>query len=190
MRKVLRDHISSIRAFAYILHDQDEAVPHYHVLIRLHSAWSPTQIAKWFMNLTDSDKKPINTLAEVCHDMEAQKEYIMHNDPKSREEGKHQYSPTDLKEYGFHDLAERKDCYDNSYDILEKLLNGASMRDLVRYYGRDFLYHYNHYIEVSNLVRLQDVWKHNENPLDANMTRFALEESNLQEFDSMEVFEK
>lgn len=188
LRKVMREHVSSIRAFCYIYHDDDEAEPHHHILMRLHSAWTPTQITKWFAHLVDDEKKSINTFAEVCHDMDAQKMYILHEDAESIEEGKHRYSRDQLKEYGYNDLSERKDCYDNSYEILSKLLEGASMRDLVRHYGRDFLYHYNQYTEVADIVRSQDVWKSKECALDRNVMKFCAEEA--QEIDSMEDLEQ
>ena len=188
LRKVLCDHVSSIRAFCYILHDQDEAEPHYHILIRLHNTWTPTQITKWFAHLVDDEKKPINTFAEVCHDMEAQKMYILHEDAKSIEEGKHRYNRDQLKEYGYNDLSERKDCYDNSYEILCKVLEGATMRELVRHYGRDFLYHYKQYTEVANMVMTQDVWRRNETSLDVNVHKFLVEE--MRTVEGMEVFEK
>lgn len=187
LRKVMREHVNSIRAFCYIYHDVDEAEPHYHILMRLHSAWTSTQITKWFAHLVDDEKKPINTFAEVCHDMEVQKMYILHEDAKSIEEGKHRYNRDQLKEYGYNDLSERKDCYDNSYEILCKVLEGATMRELVRHYGRDFLYHYNQYTEVANMVRTQDVWRCNETSLDVNVQKFLVEE--METLEGMEVFD-
>ena len=185
LRKVIRNHISSVRAFCYILHDKDEATPHHHILLRTHSAWTPKQIARWFEGLIDAEKKNVNTFAEVAHDMEAQKDYIVHADPKSIEEGKHPYSMTDVKSYGFDDLAEKKNAHDVTYEILEKVINGAPLRDLVRYYGRDFLYHYSHYIEVADLIRQRDMW-HPERTLQNHLNAFEHEEADLQEVEGVD----
>ena len=159
IQNVVRDHIRSIRAFCYILHDQDEAETHHHILMRTHSAWTPTQVSKWFSALMDKEKKPINTFCEIANDMDALKEYILHADVKSREEGKHLYAKEDIKDFGMCDLSERKDCYDNSYEILTKVLANANPRDLVRYYGRDFLYHLNAYYECADKIRELEGYK-------------------------------
>lgn len=160
IQKVVGDHISSIRSFCYILHDQDESEPHYHILMRTHSAWTTVRIERWFAELKDKEKKPVNTFCKIANDMEALKRYIIHDTEEAREAGKHQYSMDDIKDYGMNDLAERKDCYDSSYEILLRVLGGANPRDLVRYYGRDYLYHYNCYHEVADKIR--DVEGHKE----------------------------
>ncbi len=153
IQKVIGDHVSSLRALCYILHDKDESEPHYHILLRTHSTWTAVQIAKWFADLKDKEKKPINTFCETANDMEALKRYIIHDTEEAREAGKHLYSINDIKDFGMCDLSERKDCYDSSYEILMKVLAGANPRDLVRFYGRDYLYHLNAYHECADKIR-------------------------------------
>ena len=143
----------------YILHDKDEAEPHHHVLMRTHSAWTTAQICRWFSDLKDKEKKPVNTFCEIANDMDALKQYIIHADTKSREEGKYLYAEEDIKDFGLCDLAERKDSYDNSYEILMKVLAHANPRDLVRFYGRDFLYHLNAYYECADKIRELEGYK-------------------------------
>lgn len=179
IQKVVGDHVRSIRSFCYIYHDQDEAEPHYHILMRTHSTWSAPQIAKWFAGLLDKEKKPVNTFCEIAQDMDALKTYILHQDEKSREEGKHEYSITDIKDFGFNDLSERKDAYDTSYEILNKVLLGVNPRDLVRYYGRDYLYHHNQYSEVADQVRMYEGYK------EAKITSMY-EQSNMKEVKDIE----
>ncbi len=152
IQKVLTDHVSSVRAFCYILHDQDEAEPHHHILLRTHSSWSAPQLKKWFGDLRDKEKQPINTFCEIANDMESLKRYIIHDTEEAREAGKYLYSMEDIKDFGMKDLAERKDSYDNSYEILNKVIAGVNPRDLVRFYGRDFLYHYNCYYEIADKI--------------------------------------
>lgn len=178
LRKVIRKHLNSVRAFCYITHDQDDSVPHIHLLMRLHSTWMPAQVHKWFDGLLDEYNQPVNTFVEICNDMVAQKDYILHIDSKSISEGKHLYSFQDIKAYGWDDLSERKDCFDSSYEILMKLIDGASLQELVRYYGRDFLYHYNQYIDLRDLIRQQELWSRG-NILDADLKRF--EEQQMRE---------
>ncbi len=149
LKKVLAKHINSIRSFGYILHDQDEAAPHYHVIMRLHDAWTPTQIKRWFNNLFDDEHKPINTFDEVANDMEAMEEYILHEDQKSIEEGKHRYSPDGVFWMNKEQMTDKRESKDDTYEILLKLMQGCSYLELVKFYGRDFLYHYNQYEEVA-----------------------------------------
>ena len=183
IQKVVGNHISSLRALCYIYHDKDEAEPHYHVLMRTHSTWTARQIGRWFADLKDAEKKPINTFCESAGDMEALKLYVLHQDQKSIEEGKHRYEISDLRDYGFHDLAEKKDSYDGSYEILLKVLAGANPRDLVKYYGRDYLYHYNQYMEVAELIRRLEGYG------EARL-KSALEIANFTPLEDMEEFEK
>ena len=159
IQKVVGDHVSSICSFCYILHDQDESEPHFHILMRTHSTWTPAQLARWFSDLKDKEKKPINTFCETANDMESLKRYIIHDTEEARQAGKHQYSLDDIKDFGMSDLSERKDSYDSSYEILLRVLDGANPRDLVRYYGRDYLYHYNCYHEVADKIRNVEGYK-------------------------------
>ena len=182
IQKVVGNHVSSLRALCYIYHDKDEAEPHYHILMRTHSTWTARQIGRWFADLKDAEKKPINTFCETANDMEALKLYILHQDQKSIEEGKHRYEVEDIRDYGFSDLAEKKDSYDSSYEILMKVLAGAHPRDLVKYYGRDYLYHHNQYEEVADHIRQVDGYK------EARL-RSALELANFQPINSMEELE-
>ncbi len=182
IQKVVSDHISSLRALCYIHHDKDEAEPHFHILMRTHSAWTTTQISKWFADLKDKEKKPVNTFCETANDMEALKRYIIHDTEEAREAGKYQYSIDDIKDFGMCDLAERKDSYDSSYEILMKVLAGANPRDLVRFYGRDYLYHLNCYYECADKIRELEGYK--EATIFARMNMFP--EKNFRKVDNID----
>lgn len=156
IKKVFKVHLSSLRAFCYIHHDQDEAEPHFHILIRTHSAWTCRQICNWFADLKDENKQKVNTFCEVASDMMALQRYILHDTDEAREEGKHQYAAADIKSYEFHELVEKKNAYDSSYEILEKVLLGVHPRELCRYYGRDYLYHFSQYHEMAQMIEETD----------------------------------
>lgn len=159
LRRVIEDHIRSVRAFCYILHDKDEAVPHYHILMRTHSTWTSAQIRRWFHRLVDADKKPINTFCEPASSMDALDDYIFHADDKSVAQGKHQYSRDQVKDFGIWDLAEKKDSYDDSYEIINQIIAGKSYRELVRTYGRKFLFHWDKYADVAAEIRQDEGYK-------------------------------
>lgn len=154
IKKVMRKHISSVRAFCFIHHDVDEAEPHYHVLIRTLNTWTTKQISRWFEHLKDDKGEFINTFVEVCNDMIGMKIYILHQDKQSQLEGKHRYEKSDLVDFGYDDLCNRKNSADDTYEIFSKLLMGVNPRQLVKMYGRDFLYHISQYYEAVDQTKM------------------------------------
>ncbi len=159
IQKVFTKHARSVRAFCYILHDQDDAEPHHHIVMRTHSTWSSAQLRKWFSGLTDKEKKPINTFCEPANDLVALKDYLTHSDEESRAKGKHQYSQSDIKDHGIWDLIPKNDSYDNSYEIVNKILVGTPYRELVRQYGRAFLYHWDKFVDMAAEIRQDEGYK-------------------------------
>lgn len=139
IQKVLMAHSRSVRAFAYILHDQDESTPHHHLLIKTYDAWTATQINKWFEGLKYEINE--NTLTEPATDLHALRDYLTHSDYKSRSEGKHLYQKTDIVDGGLFDMIDKKDSYDETYEILNQVIIGTGTRELVRKYGKNYLFH-------------------------------------------------
>lgn len=185
-RKVITTHIRSIRAFCYIHHDRDESVPHYHIIMRTHSAWTSIQICRWFAGYVDKEKKPINTFCEPANDLTALKEYITHSDEESREKGKYQYTVGDIQDFGLWDIVPQNDSYDDSYEILNKFLACTSCRELVRQYGRKFVYHWGAYSEIADKIRTEEGYH------EARIRSMGelLGDTALKPIDSMEDFEK
>lgn len=156
---VLGSHYSSVRGYCYIYHDKDESEPHRHVIIRTYDAWSSSQICKWFELQKDSTGKYINTFCEVVSDIEAMMLYILHQDKESIEAGKHRYEQNDIVDRGLYLFQDNKESADNTFEILQLLDKGVSLRWLLRVYGRDLLYHYNQYKELLADVREQERYK-------------------------------
>ena len=159
IQKVLQTHVKSVRAFCYILHDKDESTPHYHIILRTHSTWTSVQLRKWFNGLSDKDKKIINTFCEPANDLYALKEYLTHSDDESKTNGKHEYSQSDIKDFGIWDIIPKKDSYDDAYEIVNEILLGRSYRELVRRYGVKFLYHWEKYADVAGEIRQEEGYK-------------------------------
>ena len=152
-------HINSIRAFAYIHHDKDETEPHYHIVIRTHSAWSAAMIENWFKGLTDKEGVAINTYCQPVGNMNALEEYLTHSDIESQEKGKHRYKRTDIKDHGLWDIVPKTESKDSSYDIINDILCGMSIRQLVIRYGRDYVYHRTQYQDIVNEIRQDEGYK-------------------------------
>lgn len=155
--EIIGAHNSSIRAYAYIYHDKDETVPHFHVVIRTFDAWTIMQIEKWWKGYVDTKGEEINTLVQRANDLYALHEYITHSDAESKAMGKFQYSPNEIVSNGLFDLVPKKDAVDDTYEMLTHMLNGASTKWMVRRYGRAFVYHYSQFLAVKEAME-KDEW--------------------------------
>lgn len=156
LKKVFHEHISSLRAFCYIIHDKDDSEPHTHFIIRTHSTWYPKQIERWFSDLKDKKKQPVNTFCEPANDLTALKQYLTHSDHDSKEKGKYQYSESDIKDFGMSDIIPKGNSFDSSYEVINDILSGVSFRKLIIKYGRDFVYHWQSYCELAQEIRNQE----------------------------------
>lgn len=152
IKEVIQLHSRSIRAWAYIYHDKEESTPHWHLLIRTYDAWSTNQILKWF----DKYKNEINenTLGQPATDMHALRDYITHSDYESRQKGKHLYDEKDIVDGGMFALVEKKDSFDETYAIINDLLLGTKTREMIRRYGKNYLYH----IQQFDIAKERILW--------------------------------
>lgn len=135
---------NSVRAYALIKHDQDEADTHHHIVLRTNTTWTCPAIAKWF-----ADDSGQNTFAQIVRDRTGIIDYLTHEN----EPDKHHYDKNDIIDGGLSDILPAEDSSDDSYEIIEKLLEGYPIRELIRLYGRDFLYHLPAYMTAVNLIR-------------------------------------
>ena len=157
INEVIGLHNSSIRSYAYIHHDKDETTPHYHLVFRTFDAWSITSIEKWFKGFTDDKGEHINTLVQRARDLYALRAYLTHEDPDSQEDGKHRYRFSEIHDGGLFDLVPKKDAVDDTYEMLEYMMNGASTKWMVRRYGKAFVYHFSQFMAVKEAMQ-HDEW--------------------------------
>ena len=181
IQDVVLAHQSSIRAWSYIYHDKDEAQPHYHVIFRTYSTWYNTAIEKWFKGLKDRSGEHINTFCEKANDLVALEHYLTHDDFESRQKGKYQYPKSAIRDYGLWDIVPRKDSFDDSYDVINDIISGMTVRDLVRRYGRDYVYHRFAYEEIADKIITEDGFSNSQRQVRERRTR--LFEQNLDEWD-------
>lgn len=154
---VIGSHSKSINAFAFIRHDKDQDVePHFHICFKLYSAWSPQQVGKWFALLKDEKGEYINTLPEVLNSPSAYLEYLLHTDPESIKAGKHFYSIDEIFDGGLLRDKDAPDARDSSFEIIEKIIARCPTKQLVRLYGRDFVYHFGAYHEVADQIEREE----------------------------------
>ena len=150
VQELLWKHNQSVRAYAYILHDQDETASHIHLIFRTYDAWTSTQILKWFDAYKAIDGQ--NTLVEPANDLSALGEYLTHSDLTSIAEGKHRYKISDIVDGGLFESIEKHDSIDNTYEIINAIINRTPTKQLVRLYGRQLIYHYSQFQQVAEAI--------------------------------------
>lgn len=149
--ELIQQHSKSIRAFAVIKHDRDETDAHHHFVIRTFSSWECLKVANWF-----KDDSGQNTFAQPVHDRQAIIDYLTHEGEFSEETGKHHYDKSEIIDGGLSDLLPKEDCLDDTDEIIEHLLNGTPFRQLVKMYGRSFVFHYAQYALIAQKISEQE----------------------------------
>lgn len=182
LQDVIIAHQSSVRAWAYIYHDKDEAEPHYHIIIRTYDAWYNTAIERWFKGLKDSQGNDINTFCEKANDLVVLEQYLTHDDFESRKQGKYHYSRSQIHDFGLWDIVPCKDSFDDSFDVVNDIINGMSAKDLLRRYGRDYLFHRYAYEEIADKIIMEDGYRKTVREAKERRSR-ALEITNLDQWD-------
>ena len=87
IQEIIKSH-STIKRFAYILHDKDDTAPHYHIYLNFGNSGVDTkQVAEWF-GLQESQVSKVKGRAT---DMLL---YLTHGNDSQK--NKHQYSPTEV----------------------------------------------------------------------------------------------
>lgn len=173
IHEVIGLHNSSIRSYAYIHHDKDEAEPHFHVIFRTFDAWSVASIEKWFKGYLDEKGESINTFVQRAKDLYALRDYLTHSDLDSKEQGKYQYDTKDIVDGGLFDLVPKKDAVDDTLEMLDHMVNGASTRWMVRRYGKAFVYHYSQFTAVADAIRLEAAYEENRRMNEAERLKKA-----------------
>lgn len=131
--------------------------PHYHILLKCYGAHTEAAVRKWFYRFYvteevkneetgECDTKVVNTLNKLCDSVAACRDYLTHkNEPE--ELHKYVYDVKDVIEFGHGWSAFNKNgrSSDDCLEILDRILEGATERELARDYGRDIIINYDKY---------------------------------------------
>lgn len=158
VQNVCSAHSKQIRGYAYITHDKDDGEKHIHLLIRTYDAWTPEQVGKWFGLCQDDKGDYVNTFNEPISDLSAIVTYLTHSDVDSIKAGKARYSEKEIIDFGLLRTVEKKDSHDNTYQIISLMEKRTPLREILRIYGKDFLYHYKAYKEFLDDMHFQERW--------------------------------
>lgn len=152
---------NSIKSYYWILHDKDKLdngdlkPVHYHVVVTFNYAIIPKKFesicdAYIFLESEDTNYfyEPVNSLSAVLL-------YLTHrNDPD-----KFQYSfsliytnnLTYLSSVYSYDTTKENDAY----NIVMALIDGVPYEELLKLYGRDFVFHYRQYLLMADLIEAE-----------------------------------
>ncbi len=133
--------IENVRYYAFIQHDKDtkdDGTPkdkHIHLAVCLNSARTLAQLSPRF---TDIASNAGNCFGQPTRSNRSIIEYFTHkNEPE-----KYQYNETDIISNNIEYFKNDETDEDNTYMIIQDMLNGKSLVQLAKTYGRALLYHY------------------------------------------------
>lgn len=169
-----------------IFHDRDVnedgtlKAPHSHVYVRLARSRMPSQIRNWFRGL-DEKGQLVNTFSEpIKSSVYDLRLYFLHRNAPE----KYQYNESDLFEIG--DPLTVNEGIDETYAIFMDLADGVAIPDLIRKYGRDFVYHYTHWRKLMEDYNFSIQQKENEKKWkEASNELFGLKEVSDNEIRSL-----
>lgn len=160
-------------SYAYILHDKDvyledvynadgtikhhkgeKEINHTHIYLSLKMSREVSEICGWFKGCKDENGLTINTLAEKVLACQSAIDYLTHKNQPN----KYQYPVSEVI-YGGNvqkddngNLITLETTMDDSADIVDCLLTGVPLKQILRIFGKDFLYHYSSYKAFVNDV--------------------------------------
>lgn len=181
--KFFEDNKRVVRSYAYCLHDKDETLegepvePHYHVIIRTYSQFSRARFYKllvpflWSYNRVDKVWERLENSGidlEISSDFKACYRYLTHKDNPE----KYQYPDSDVFTNDADDFGKHADkSNDNSFQIVADILDGMREIDLLKRYGREYVYHREQYRRIAGEIYAQDEGMHDE--LETQYVEFA-----------------
>lgn len=141
----LKKNIDKITRYAYAVHDNEKesADNHIHILLYTYHGHSYNAVRNWF-------SKRQNTFAKPILDDESAVDYLTHKN----EPDKVQYSDCIIQKYNF--VVDNIVYDDNGYNILQAVLDKVPLRTIAKRYGRDFIYHYRAYKELSEDILFEE----------------------------------
>lgn len=183
IKEICAEHNDQLIGWATIEHNRDKDENgnnkewHRHLVLYCKRSMCPDTIKKWFVHCKDAKGEFANTLVQYKHtcrkqdgtveeqtiDLAGATFYLVHEDKQGNPlPNKWHYSWGEvygnnidvLKNwtYGTKETTERKD---NSFEILEQVMAGASPYELAKRYGRDFIMNYRKYADLAFVIHEQ-----------------------------------
>ena len=154
-----------VQHWAMCTHNRDVLVDgsmketHTHIVLYTYNAHTSSAIRKIFnryaASLVQNDEEPQNTLAQVASDMVSSYRYLVHSDDPKKVQYEAHERIVDLQSYwsaleqssGYNDV-----LANSGKKMLDDLLSGTSSYEMVRRYGKEYIYHAKQYREMVETV--------------------------------------
>jgi hypothetical protein len=151
-----------VQHWALQLHDKDlkdDGTPkenHVHIILITYKKTTCNKVRAMFYGCTPDGQQAVNTLAQICENLDGAFDYLTHNTPQARADGKYQYSMSDT-ETDFDPFWCEKGLESREVDTLTQAVfdfaSGClSHTDLLKRYGRDFIINYRSVREVAFMI--------------------------------------
>lgn len=152
-----------LQHYAMQLHDKDvnedgtPKEPHVHIVVITYRKTTCNKVRAMFYGQTPDGKDKVNTLAQVCENLDGAYDYLTHRTPSARADGKYQYSLEDTKT-DFDPFWCERGLESREVDSLTSacfdLANGCvTHTQLLKRYGRDFIINYRNLREVAYMLK-------------------------------------
>lgn len=148
----------NIKHYACIVHDKDLdqqgniKIIHTHIVIHLYNAVTLRIVRQWFSGFYDDKGLEINTLGQYINSNYDILDYLIHKNNQD----KYQYSLVDIISDDLEAMYNNEILADNCYEIITMLLEKKKLLDIVKKYGKDFVYHYSCYKEICKDIDYQE----------------------------------
>lgn len=138
--------IKAAKNWAYILHDKDGGEPHYHIIAVFKNARTEDGIRATIPSTQQSRIEIVKNGIEACY------RYLTHEDNPE----KYHYSKDEIISNGNGYFEDNKAENETAEQMLDDILQGLSLRELARRYGRDFMKNWRKYTQFAYNVMLQE----------------------------------
>lgn len=134
--------------------------PHYHIVLVFGGCKRALRLVRLFntteIRLIDNEKL-----------LKGSFDYLTHDTKLCEELGKVKYEKSKrfISDINYFENLVDINCKDNSLKIINDLLHGVRLRDMVSKYGKDFVYHFSCYRLLADNIRQQDVDENYHNKL-------------------------
>lgn len=123
--------------------------PHYHLVLCFGTKKRGTSLVRLF-NTTEI--RVINNTPQL----KGSYDYLTHDSKGCEGKVKYEKSKLISNDLSYFEQLIDELRVDNSFDIIDNIILGMSIRELVKMYGKDFVYHYNQYKTIAELIIEED----------------------------------
>lgn len=178
-----------------VLSDGSIKETHTHIVLYTYNAHTSSAMRKIFnryaTSIVQNDEEPQNTLVQVASDMVSAYRYLIHaDDPRKVQYELHERIADD---YSYWSSLEQSSGYNDvlansGKKMLDDLLAGTSSYEMVRRYGKEYIYHAKQYREMVETIYTERLRSDITTDRFVDFCEFILESSPIRDRDAAAFF--